>query len=728
MNIKKEIFKTAGYIFVFCFFDQAFVSAQFPPDTYWVSPTGTATWTLAKSPTPLSGTAACNLSTANSNVNAGDFVYLRGGTYGTGIAPARSGTNAKRITFKGYNGEVAKISGVYTAIAVGGKSYITIDAINADGNNTFADMRGSEYIWIINSILINSTATTGWPVGVLLYNNAHYNWLANNIIGNSGYMTDSDDKGGVMNVGAWDNPGDTTSHNLIENNHLYHGGHHVVELASSYNIFRNNIFHNENWTPCNRPETGNKCGNRDLIISGDDTGHGAFWNVIEGNRFAFAGGSIDDIGGASGASIRDRHTIVRRNMFFLNDGCGAGLYTDSSGGYDPRDCHFYNNVIYKNPVWAKSAEDYRYGFGFVFDNVAGTNPNPPITGVAFKNNLFYSNMTGDIFFYYTNPAVQSVEGNYYKFAHASNQNGRFDPAMPASNIKSAADPLFLNVNFAETVANIANFDFHLQANSPVIDKGVFLTTTTSAGSGVVIPVTDAGYFMDGYGIVESDSIQLQGQQQTVMILSIDYATNRITVSSTLSWTANQGVSLPYQGSALDIGAYEYIPQAQQTISLSQGWNWISFNVLPADLSLNSVFNSIFSQVEQVKTQTQSVIRSGGNWKGDLVNMNGINSGSMFKVKVNAACTMTATGTAIPPTTSIQLQSGWNWAAYLPTTAMSIATALNSIKGQVLQVKSRTGSATYSGGSWSGTLTQLEPGQGYAIKMNNPGILTYPAGL
>jgi hypothetical protein len=164
----------------------------------------------------------------------------------------------------------------------------------------------------------------------------------------------------------------------------------------------------------------------------------------------------------------------------------------------------------------------------------------------------------------------------------------------------------------------------------------------------------------------------------------------------------------------------------QDIFLTPGWNWISFNVLPGDISLSSVFTDVLSQVEQVKSQTQSAIHSNNAWKGDLTDLGGIGSYKMYKVKVSSACTLTATGTAISPTSPITLQTGWNWVTYLPTTSMSIATALDSIKSKVIQVKSRTQSATYSGSVWSGTLTQLEPGQGYAIKMSAPGILTYPA--
>jgi hypothetical protein len=107
---------------------------------YWVSPTGTAAWVDCNSQTPLSGSAACALATANSNAGAGDTVYLRAGTYSQGIAPAQSGSSTSRLTYRGYTGETAKITGVARGINVIGKSYITIDGVNVDGVDTFADL------------------------------------------------------------------------------------------------------------------------------------------------------------------------------------------------------------------------------------------------------------------------------------------------------------------------------------------------------------------------------------------------------------------------------------------------------------------------------------------------------------------------------------------------------------------------------------------------------------
>jgi hypothetical protein len=64
-------------------------------------------------------------------------------------------------------------------------------------------------------------------------------------------------------------------------------------------------------------------------------------------------------------------------------------------------------------------------------------------------------------------------------------------------------------------------------------------------------------FTDGAGLTDGDMIQLEGQTQTALIMSIDYPANTLTIDRSLTWTNGLGVSLPYVGSAPDMGAYEY---------------------------------------------------------------------------------------------------------------------------------------------------------------------------
>jgi len=84
-----------------------------PGRAYWVSPTGAAAWADAHSSTPLLGKACSSLATANVNASAGDTVFLRGGTYGTGIRPSRSGAPGRVIAFIAFSGEKPRIRAVF---------------------------------------------------------------------------------------------------------------------------------------------------------------------------------------------------------------------------------------------------------------------------------------------------------------------------------------------------------------------------------------------------------------------------------------------------------------------------------------------------------------------------------------------------------------------------------------------------------------------------------------
>jgi len=165
----------------------------------------------------------------------------------------------------------------------------------------------------------------------------------------------------------------------------------------------------------------------------------------------------------------------------------------------------------------------------------------------------------------------------------------------------------------------------------------------------------------------------------------------------------------------------------QNIPMVLGWNWIAFNALPADASLNSVFAAVLGSVEQVKSQTQAAIYSSGNWIGDLTDMSGIANGVMYKVKTTQTSTLGIEGLTISFNKPLPLVLGWNWTAYLPLPAQPVETALNSIMAPLNQVKSQTQSAVKIGNGLIGDLTRMEPNKGYTIKTTAPGILIYPYG-
>jgi hypothetical protein len=99
--------------------------------------------------------------------------------------------------------------------------------------------------------------------------------------------------------------------------------------------------------------------------------------------------------------------------------------------------------------------------------------------------------------------------------------------------------------------------FNLLSDSPLIDAGDFLTYTTTSGTNTnKIKVKDAKFFIDGWGIVEGDKIQIGNE--IVKITKVDYGNNILTINKNISWSRNTGIALPYNGLMPDIGAVEYI--------------------------------------------------------------------------------------------------------------------------------------------------------------------------
>jgi len=95
----------------------------------------------------------------------------------------------------------------------------------------------------------------------------------------------------------------------------------------------------------------------------------------------------------------------------------------------------------------------------------------------------------------------------------------------------------------------------LQAGSPCLDAGAPLTLTSGPGSGTEIPVLDAEYFVDGFGIVEGDLVRV-GSADPARVTAVDYQSSVITVNRSLSWEDGDGVCLAYSGSGPDMGALE----------------------------------------------------------------------------------------------------------------------------------------------------------------------------
>lgn len=485
---------------------------------------------------------------------AGDTVLIRAGTYHEQLSPVNSGTSSKYIVFKNYLNEQPLISGntLNPAVWIYQKNYIVIEGLKIMNVLRWLNALGSNYIIIRNNTFKNANDPAGSSKTGLFFQSSDYNQILNNII-------DSTMQDNVALVHS--------NHNLVEGNTMTRAAHALWAIkCGSYNVLRNNYFHN----------ALQKIGE---IYDCDDVGYGGSgypkisslddtkYNVVENNVFAFTSTPID-ASPYAGIQHAGQHSIIRRNIFyncigppvdltlysaeatfnygnriyhnvFFNNEFG-GISISGSMAYTFYDNVFKNNILYRNRFT-------QYDNRWAWYTTLHTKPVQIITGrttdVFFERNNIFNSQADELWVIVrgdrtssSNPAPQTLtwwQSNY--------------PVMFKSNFQS--DPMFVDT---------AIKDFHLSTLSPMIDEGVFLAKTTSGGIGTTMVIDSAGYFRDGFGItgLSGDTIQLQGQTQYAMITAINYATNTLTLSTSLSWTSGQRLSLKYNGNAPDLGAFE----------------------------------------------------------------------------------------------------------------------------------------------------------------------------
>jgi hypothetical protein len=166
----------------------------------------------------------------------------------------------------------------------------------------------------------------------------------------------------------------------------------------------------------------------------------------------------------------------------------------------------------------------------------------------------------------------------------------------------------------------------------------------------------------------------------------------------------------------------------QATQFSSGWNWWSTYVVINDGNgLEMLESSLGSNGWRIQSKSNGYVDQfeyNGNsvWYGTL---NGITNEQMYMVRTRNACDATMTGRVntiehFP----ITINSGWNWIGFPSATSIGINDAMSDFTPEPNdQIKSKgNGYASYivygTNALWYGTLSTLEPGQGYMYKSNS----------
>jgi PKD repeat protein len=461
-------------------------------------------------------TAWRTIGKANDTLQAGDTVYIRGGTYNENhqsacINPRNSGGPDNFITYTNYNNEQVIIGNVYQPVYTRESSdYICIKGLIVDGGSRSSSeiaygMRIYGSHNIIQDCIVRNGREGPWGRGIHIAETSSYNQILNNIVHHIGQPQPpaANDNGDGIYIS------EGSHHNLVEGNEAYACGHTTILVYGPYNVIRHNNFHNEDW-------------GRSAEMGSHDTARRH--NVFEYNRIHHSDNLDEGSYPNYGMQSDQPGSIIRFNTFYQNYGHGLEIWAGHP--WNGSHTRLYHNVICESGTIGSG---YGYeGFGICLNELSGLEDGA-FRDVVIKNNILYNNRYDGIYYkpQNTDPNDHTAESNFFH---------------------SDGNPRFLDEG---------QLDFHLQEDSPCIDAACWLTHTRSSGSGTHIPVGDASYFSYGYGIVEGDLIQLQGQSQTAMVVDIDYDNNILETDRSLNWQSNQGVSLAYNGSAPDIGAFEF---------------------------------------------------------------------------------------------------------------------------------------------------------------------------
>ncbi len=506
--------------------------------TYYVSPAG------SDSKSGLTGSPFRTIQKAANVVNPGDTVYVRGGTYNERVALTRSGSSRAYITVRNYPGETAILDG--TGL----------------GNGRMFLATNVSWLKIIGFKIRNYTGAGIQIQSSGTYSGSHIE-IRDNEIYNSSF--EGGDSWAII-VAAW--PwGSTNSYTdiTVDGNYI-----HDVKtgVPSSYNEaltlagridrlqITNNIIDNASFIGIDLVGRGSQYP-RDGIVSGNEVKNsgydrstsaiyidGAKNITIEDNKVHDnTGVGIDE--GAEEPGFVTENIIVRRNKVWNND-----RQISIGGGY--RGTSRNSRIVQNTAAVTVSGKHDIYYLAKGRDHVGKNNIGyfrskgtffmlehgwdlPPDSQILDYNAYYPASLSGMHYWYGTNSSFYS---SFSAYQSATGQDAH----------SIAKNPLF---------TNIGSFDFTLQSGSPCIDAGDFLTRTTSSGSGTVIPVEDARYFEDGYGIsgVSGDTIMVGSH--TVRVKGVNYTRHTVTADKSISWNKGDGVSYPYSGDRPDIGAFEH---------------------------------------------------------------------------------------------------------------------------------------------------------------------------
>jgi len=374
---------------------------------------------------------------------------------------------------------------------------------------------------------------------------------------------------------------------------------------------------------------------------------------------------------------------------------GAGIYTIGSNctltatphtGYSFVNWKKNGNVVSTNPSYSFTvAESAQYTAHFVINSYA-------VNATAFPE-----------------------EGGTVSGAHA------YTHGSTATLTATAAEG-YTFVNWTENGAVIST--------SPTLQIGVYGNRTLVANfSDNAYTVTTITYPSNG-GTIEGGGVYIHGTTATLTAYANPQfeffcwfdGDDMVSFEPTISFEVTE-----------DVVFYAVFVENEdiiQTVNLSEGWNWVSFNVeITLDNLKAALVEAMPSTVIIIKSQTQITSYNPNNhrWNGQLTSLD---LSKMYMIKVVSGCGFTLYGDLIDPTEHpVTINFGNNWIGFPLDASMSLTNTFAGFAANGDKIRSQTGNSQYIHNRWMGQgLTDLEPGKGYIYNsdIQSNRVIVFPA--
>lgn len=317
-----------------------------------------------------------------------------------------------------------------------------------------------------------------------------------------------------------------------------------------------------------------------------------------------------------------------------------------------------------------------------------------------------------------------VDGQFYAVAEGTatvkvtltwNDYDSWDGTTAEAPTKSATFSLTVNVTtetslagfqvaYTEAVAGVSTGTITL---TPQPEGATFTPADINVTFSSTLPATWTGAVTTTLKSATTEKIvyEYSSEVPTFLTLTATDGNNELSLSASDATAGFTGIEIGY------------------SLNLTSGWQWRSNPVGNVGTSeLNSIYST---NVDEIRTQTD-LLCNDPSWGlfGSLLETEGISQYQCYKVNMKASNTAVLHAAADPtgaPASfgnqySVTLRaSGWTWVGNpyfykrLLTNAISTATLSEGIV-----IIGKTASSEYSGGTWNGLLTVLEPGQGYIV--------------